>query len=165
MQRAWGDEFFKRTPYESPLQDLMLGLVDLLETDSEESQLMEKEKTSRSPKKICSPTSVSAPNERSTSIYNQPSTPPYSHSRFPQSYDTLDNKRKISDTSFGTGSTETTPTKLVHPEAKVQSLQNTFVKTMINKLWLGNIDVPWAKGRHMFLTYSEFSPASFTAYD
>src|SRR5439155_5578327 len=32
---------------------------------------------------------------------------------------------------------------------------NTFVKIIINTLWLGKVDVPWVKGRHMFLTYTE----------
>ena len=34
-------------------------------------------------------------------------------------------------TSFGTCSTESTPNKLVHPETKMQSLQDVFVETLL----------------------------------
>src|SRR5947207_3039954 len=50
---------------------------------------------------------------------------------------------------------EMTPTKLRQPEAKIQALQNQFVRTIIGKLWQGEIVISWAKGRHMFLTYDE----------
>jgi hypothetical protein len=70
-------------------------------------------------------------------------------------------KRNFSDTSFGTVSAETTPVKLKKPEAYVQSLQNTFVNTIVLELWYGQIDVPWAKGRHMFLTYDKYFTATF----
>ena len=61
---------------------------------------------------------------------------------------------------MGQKSTETTPTKWTQPEAKVQGLLNSFVKALINGLWYGNIDMPWVKGRYMYMTYSE-SPSSF----
>ena len=63
-----------------------------------------------------------------------PETPLYSSPRFPTSYETPDDKRKVSDTSFGTRSTETTPHKLIQPETGVQSLQNAFVTDIINHL-------------------------------
>ena len=145
LQRLRGDTKLERKLYKSPLRDLILSLVDMLETDSEESQHLEKEKHTTSPVvlyNLIEPADANPP----------PSTPQMQPAEFPLA---PTNKRKISNTSFGTRSTETTPTKLLQPEAKVQSLQNTFVKIIINTLWLGKVDVPWVKGRHMFLTYTE----------
>ena len=149
------NESLEMEVHKSPLRDLMFSLVNMLETDSEESQTLEKEKGSRAPAVIYHSIPTTFPTQQ-TSLSQQQSSPLSSHPRLPHSYNMPDNKRKISETSFGTRSTETTPTKLVHPEAKVQSLQNKFVDTIINKLWLGKIDVSWAKGRRMFLSYSEF---------
>jgi len=157
LGRLRGDRSLEQKLYDSPLQDLMLCLVDLLETDSEEIQSLEKEKATMSLAVAYYPISTSISDVESSLPSILPSTPPYSQPRFPQSYHAIDSKRKLSETSFGTRSMETTPVKLVQAEAKVQSLQNTFVKTIINKLWLGKVDIPWAKGRHMFLTYTEFS--------
>jgi hypothetical protein len=140
--------------YNGPLRDFMHFIVDLLETDSEESQSREKEKGTMTPTIIYSPMSDSQLDRGSSTSSTSPTQP-----RYPSTYVTPTTKRKISDTSFETHSTETTPTKLVQPEAKVQSLQNTFVNTIINKLWYGKIDIPWARGRHMFLTYTECIPS------
>ena len=145
LQRLRGDIKLEQKLYKNPLRDLMLSLVDMLETDSEESQHLEKEKHTTSPVvlyNLIEPADANPP----------PSTPQMQPAEFPLA---PTNKRKISNTSFGTRSTETTPTKLLQPEAKVQSLQNTFVKIIINSLWLGKVDIPWVKGRHMFLTYTE----------
>src|SRR5271169_6320179 len=101
LRGAREDEFFKQRLYENPLQDLMLSLVDLLETDSEESQSLEKEKGSQPLTMVHNPIPVLIPDEKNVSISTQPSTPPYSKPRFPQSHDAADNKRKLSETSFG----------------------------------------------------------------
>lgn len=151
LRRIRRDEGVEEKLYNSPLQDFLLCLVDFLETESEEFQSLEKEKGALSLVVAYAP-----PPDVESSSSVLPFTPPYSQPRFPQSYDTVGNKRKLSETSFGTRSTETTPIKLVHPEAKVQSLQNTFVKSIINKLWLGKVGIPWARGRHIFLTYTEY---------
>ena len=160
LQRARGDESIIQKLHDNPQQDVLLLLVDILEMDSEESQYLEKEKGSLTSAVIYHTMSEAVPEEQSSSSAIMPSTPPYSQPHFPLSYETPTNKRKISETSFGTRSTETTPNKLAHPEAKVQSLQNKFVDTIINKLWGGQINVSWAKGRHMFLNYAEFSSFS-----
>jgi hypothetical protein len=160
LRRLRGDKSLENKVRRSPLRGLLLSLVDLLETDSEEFQALEKQKGALSLAVAHAPSStMSIAGGESPSIL--PSTPTYSQPRFPQSYDAVDNKRKLSETSFGTRSTETTPIKLVHPEAKVQALQNTFVKTIIDTLWVGKVDIPWAKGRHMFLTYTEY-PISYS---
>ena len=136
-------------------QSLFLTLADMRETGSKESQ--EREAKKRRQVDVIVDTSVpySIPEEISSSQPITTPTLPYDKPRFPVGNKTPDNKRNISDTSFDAHSTETTPTKLVHPEAKVQSLQNEFVKTILSKLWWGQVDITWAKGRHMFLTYTE----------
>ena len=143
------DELVEAKHYDNPLRNFMLSLVNLLETDSQEAHELDVEKGKGV---VVIRTSDEQPLEPMT----QSTTPPYTHTRFPTSFSTPDAKRKISETSFGTRSTDSTPNKLVQAEAKVQSLQNTFVQTIINELWFGKIVIPWAQGRHMFLTYTEF---------
>lgn len=143
------DEAVEAKHYQNPLRNFMLSLVNLLETDSQEAHERDVEKRKQA-------TTIRASDEPISDSTTQPTTPPYSRTRVPNSFETPDNKRKISETSFGTRTTESTPNKLVHAEAKVQSLQNTFVQTIINELWFGKIVIPWAQGRHMFLTYAEF---------
>jgi len=154
LQRARLDKSIKRKLDGNPLQDVMLLLVDFLETDSQESQTSEKEKRSTTSRLVYNASSQSLPDNQTSSSAEPPTSTPYTQPRLLLSYQTPDNKRKISETSFGTCSTETTPNKLMHPEAKVQSLQNKFVDAIINRLWWGQIDIGWAKGRHMFLTYA-----------
>jgi hypothetical protein len=139
------------------LEDLLLELVGMLDTDTKEHQMREQQKNSQ-PK-------ASAPVIPST-ISGPPHTPPPHHPRFPQSFKTPVNaKRNFSDTSFGAESTETTPTKLTQPEAHVQSLQNTFVNVIMRRLWSrGQLDVPWAEGRQMFLTYDKYFPLTTTLF-
>ena len=128
----------------------MLGLVDMLEADSEESQSLEREKRAFSSQAIYESTLIPA-SESSTTFIS--TSAPHFHS---SSYRTPDKKRKASQSSFEVHSTETTPNKLIQPEAKVQALQNSFVKNIINHLWFGEINIQWARGRRMFLTYTEF---------
>lgn len=151
LRTARLDDAVKDKLDENPLQDLMLSLVSLIETESKES----KERDSGKGKNNAKTASVSIENQKASS--SRPVTPPYTQPRLPNAFETPDNKRKISETSFGTRSTESTPNKLIHAEAKVQSLQTKFVDTIINRLWSGQIDIPWVQGRHMFLTYTEFS--------
>jgi hypothetical protein len=142
-------------------QSLFLTLADMRETGSKESQ--EREAKKRRQANVIVDTSIphSIPEELSSAQKITTPSLPFDKPRFPVGNKTPDNKRNVSDTSFDAHSTETTPTKLVHPEAKVQSLQNEFVKIILSKLWWGQIDITWAKGRHMFLTYTEYlSPHS-----
>ena len=67
-------------------------------------------------------------------------------------------KRDFSDTSFGTRSTETTPSKLSKPESSIQNLQNTLVYDVLDAIYgAAFIRVPWARGRkNMRLNYEPF---------
>lgn len=76
---------------------------------------------------------------------NAPSTP-------------VGNNRVLSLESLGSSSTETTPTKINHPEPLTQNLQNVLIQTLINEVWLGGADVPWARGRRMYLDYRPYHP-------
>jgi hypothetical protein len=152
---------------ENPLQYVLLNLVDLVEADSEESQERERKKSKAAPSEH-----VGGSHSPAYLISEErPTTPQMGQSRIPTSFEctsferTPNNKRKVSETSFGTRSTETTPAKLDHPEAKVQSLQDTFVHTIIAKVWWGRVDITWAQGRRLFLTYTEFVPLPFNADD
>lgn len=132
LRRAWDDDDVATKIDENPLEPVMSSLLDMFNVESLESQRRENEKVKR--------------------IITQ-----QSQSLFPSSFQTPDHKRKISDSSFGTRSTETTPTKLDQPEAKVQSLQNNFVAAIIKDVWwTRRIDVSWGEERRMFLTYSEY---------
>jgi hypothetical protein len=152
LRMARTDKAVKKKLRENHLLSFMLTLVDILETESEESRELEIGKGDT----ITTVTTTSGFNQIISPP--QPITPPYSQARFPSSFETLDNKRKISETSFGTRSTESTPNKLVQAEAKFQSLQNILVETIIDRLWSGQIDIPWIQGRHMFLSYTESLP-------
>lgn len=153
LQMFRGNESLEEKLSGSPLRDMMFSLVDPLETDSEESQSQEKQKNTMASTIIYNPISISQIAEYTPA----PSIPPQSQLHYPISYYTPSGKRKISERSFGNHSTETTPAKLIHPEVKVQALQNTFVKIIINTLWLGKINIHWARGCQMFLAYTEFA--------
>jgi len=101
LRRAWDDDDIATKIDENPLKPVLLSLLDIFNVESLESQLREKKKVKRitQQSRLLSPSSFKTPNH----------------------------KRKISETSFGKRSTETTSTKLDQPEAKVQSLQNNFV--------------------------------------
>jgi hypothetical protein len=153
-----GDESVQDKVSANILEPLLLELVDMLDTDTKEHQTREQQKNSQ-------PKASSAPAIPST-ISGPLHTPPPHYPRFPQSFETPVNaKRNFSDTSFGTKSTETTPTKLTQPEAHVQSLQNSFVKEIMRRLWSGaQLKVPWAEGRRMFLTYDKYYPLTITLF-
>ena len=156
LLRTRSDEEVKLKLSESPLGQFLFGLVSILETDSQESQSLEKAKNTISPVKA-SPTLPSPDHGNDNPLPDLPSTPsPRQHVK--QSDEPVNHKRKISDVSFLTSSTETTPSKLSQREALVQSLQNAFVEEIVKILWLGQIDIDWAKDRKMFLTYGPYSP-------
>jgi hypothetical protein len=152
LRKARYDETVQEKLDANPLKSVLLKLMDLLETDSEESQERERKKF-----KTTSSVSSSEPDPViSQSTNERPSTPQFNQSRLPSSFKTPDiHKRKVSDTSFGTKSTETTPHKLDRPEARVQSLQDHFVEAIIENIWWGQVPIFWAQGRRMFLTYCE----------
>jgi hypothetical protein len=66
--------------------------------------------------------------------------------------------RKASDSSYGPGSTETTPKRLKAPEGDIQNLQNTLVQDVLNALYHDNaVPVSWAKNREtMRIEYRPF---------
>jgi hypothetical protein len=157
LRKARDDETVQEKLDANPLKFMLLKLTDLLETDSGESQERERKKYKKAPTIPSSETSA-LPSTSET-----PSTPQFDQPRLPSSFETPadSNKRKASDpaseSSYGKKSTDTTPHKLDHPEAMVQSLQNHFVAAIID-LWWGKVDISWARGRRMFLTYIEYSP-------
>jgi len=132
----------------SPLLDLLVNLASLHETPSQESQDLEKEKGKQRPQVSYNFSSTESP-----------STPRSSKPRYPISYETPDNnKRKASEASLENRSALTTPTKLLQPEAKIQALQTYFIEVILNRVWGGHIDVHWARGRQMHLSYHECIP-------
>jgi hypothetical protein len=78
--------------------------------------------------------------------------------RQPSSLPSTPQKRDFSDTSFGTRSTETTPSKLTKPESSIQNLQNMLVYDVLDAIYdAAFIRVPWARGRkNMRLNYEPF---------
>ena len=65
-------------------------------------------------------------------------------------------KRKVSDSSFGLKSTETTPQKQIVKEPIIQALQNNFVEDIVEALWSGDeIPLPWVR---VNLTHLEYLP-------
>ena len=67
-------------------------------------------------------------------------------------------KRKVSETSFGTSSMETTPSKLTSPEANIQELQNSLVRDVLKTLYdEAAAPVSWARNRNrMKIRYVSF---------
>lgn len=170
LQRFHSDEEVKDTVYDSPLQDLFLKLVDAMHTDSQESMERMAElrtkpfaiKLERHPLDdlVASDTKLSNASQPDATKIPPGPLPPSDHPRYPMEFTTPAKKRNISETTESTmpsNSTETTPKKMYQPESKVQSLQNKFMETLINKIWKGEVIVPWAQGRKMILSYAESS--------
>jgi hypothetical protein len=128
----------------SPLQDLLVNLASLHETSSQESQDLDKQKGKQISQVSYNPSTT-----------EPPSTPRSSQPCYPTSYQTPDNKRKVSEASLETRSALTTPKKLLQPEAKIQALQKDFIEVILNKVYYGHVGIYWAKGRHMHLSYHE----------
>ena len=165
LSNAHCDTSIRRKFLAGPLRDLMFCLVAMKNTDSQESQDMEREKSKQVRAAVLKPVTESVSTTQALSLAES-SILRTSQPLFPaSSYQTPDHKRKISQASIEELSTETTPHKLLQPEAKVQSLQDTFVHTIINELWASQVEIPWAKGRHMFMTYTESVAFPVTAND
>jgi len=76
--------------------------------------------------------------------------------RMPTTISVTPQKCNISDTSFGSRSTETTPTKMTKPEANIQDLQNLFVEEVLSRLYAGYVPVTFARGRNLTLNYMPY---------
>ena len=138
------------------LKNFLICLAKLQIVGSMESYLQQKNKQKKP--KTTEPTQKEV---TTSDDFPRPQTP-YSEPRFPTSFETPQtNKRNISETSFGSRSTESTPKKLIQAEAKVQSLQNAFVNDIINTLWDGWVKLYWVKGRRMRLQYAEYNPLQY----
>jgi hypothetical protein len=132
LSNAHCDPSIRRKFLMGPLRDLMFCLVAMKNTDSQESQDLERGKGKQAHAVVLKPVPESVPSAQVLSLDESSTTPPSSQPLFPvSSYQTPDHKRKISQTSIEELSTEATPHKLLQPEAKVQSLQDTFVHTII----------------------------------
>ena len=77
LQRARLDKSIKRKLDGNPLQDVMLLLVDFLETDSQESQTSEKEKRSTTSRLVYNASSQSLPDNQTSSSAEPPTSTPY----------------------------------------------------------------------------------------
>jgi len=157
---------------DNPLIDLFITLAQSLQTDSKESQARAKKKvklndeqTSEPPSgQSLPPISTLVLSDQSHSIIScppladRPSTPTDNSSPPLSSFQTPSNKRTVSGTSFGTHSTETTPTRWTQPEVMVQQFQNQFILRIINTIWRGSIRMPWITGRKMVLQYRPSPP-------
>ena len=81
----------------------------------------------------------------------------HSVSSQPDSYPVTPHKRKESDTSFGTRSTETTPKRMKKPETHIQNLQSTLVDDVLEAIEKRNfIKVEWPRNRVLHLTYEPY---------
>jgi hypothetical protein len=81
--------------------------------------------------------------------------------RYPSTLPSTPQKRTTSDTSFGTHSTESTPTKLVKPETDIQQLQNDLVRDVLSAVY-GRFyaGVTWPRGRKLNLCYEPYTAYS-----
>lgn len=173
LRRLHNDEKVKRKVAKSVLRDLVLTLVCTMVTESQESMDRMSELRTKPITTIKLPplpmdtvvASDGVPLDASQPNDTQILPPLLQTSdlpHFPTSFTSPAKKRNISDTTDSTmpsNSTETTPKKMCHPETKVQSLQNKFMEALINTIWMGEVVIPWAQGRKMFLSYDESSPS------
>ena len=157
---------------DNPLIDLLITLAQSLQTDSRESQARAKKKVKLNDKQPSEPPfdqslppiSTLLLSDQSPSILSaplladRPSTPTNNSPDPPSSFQTPSNKRTVSGTSFGTHSTETTPTRWTQPEIMVQQFQNQLITRIINTIWRGSIRMPWITGRKMVLQYRPSLP-------
>lgn len=167
LTRFHNDDKVKRKVAKNILRDLFLTLVGTMVTESQESidrmsELRTSPVTIKPPPLPMASTSV----DRIPSDATQPDATQILPSlqqisnlpRYPTNFTSPTKKRNISETTDSTmpsNSTETTPKKMYHPETKVQSLQNKFMEALINTIWMGEVVIPWAQGRKMFLSYDE----------
>jgi hypothetical protein len=134
----------KNNPLKRTFQCLGFILIQQSkEARERESERAKAEREARVARKLATTNSTTQPGIPSPPI-RQPST-------FP----TTPQKRNISDTSFGARSAETTPTKLVKPEAEIQRLQSTLVDDILEALYDQSfIEVEWAEGRELTIQYT-----------
>lgn len=162
---------------DNPLIDLFVTLAQSLQMDFKESQARVKKKVKLNDEQIIDPsfdqtlppisTLVQSDQPRSvifTPPLDRPSAPIDTSPHPPSSFQTPSNKRTVSGTSFGTLSTETTPTRWTQPEIMVQQFQNQFITRIINTIWRGSIRMPWITGRKMVLQYRPYLPTQRRAY-
>ena len=140
----------------NPLRATFLALSEILIQRSEEAILREAERSKEAREgKAARKIQTSTPkNKDPVPIQMQSVAGP----RAPNTGSSTPQKRNFSDTSFGTRSTETTPTKLVKPEPSIQDLQGVLVRDVLNALYvIPRVPVPWARGRtNMFLSYESW---------
>lgn len=144
--RSHGSDYFVEKMYNNPLKRTFQILGTILIDRSEEEILREAARV----KEIWE--AKAARKKQSAALQTTGSTKDGIHSvsgpRQPSASPATPQKRNISDTSFGTRSTETTPTKLTKPESSIQNLQNTLVYDVLEALYhTDSIRVPWARGR------------------
>ena len=147
----------------NPLGPVFYALSDFLVTPSAEAIEIARSKTSSrssSPKK-------KARVSQTTAGPHHESVTPHELIRIPQSSQLISPSKDLPSTpvgkkrvistesneSYGKRSTETTPTKISHAESLTQALQNTLIATVINQVWLGGANIPWAQNRKMYLDY------------
>jgi hypothetical protein len=66
------------------------------------------------------------------------------------------NKRVFSGESYGQQSTETTLQKMNHAEPLTQALQNALIGILLTQVWFGEVQIPWARNRKMYLDYRPY---------
>lgn len=87
------------------------------------------------------------PNPSKTITVSKPDASDPSSPRQSSTLPSTSQKRNISDTSFGTRSTETTPTKLIKPETDIQHLQDILVANILRVLYGKlHVKVTWPRG-------------------
>lgn len=142
----------------NPLSQFFLSLSDFLVMPSAEATDMIRTKArsrSSSPRKKAK---VSNPiDEDETESYLFEESPPLPSIgpiiSTPPSSCSPENKRVFSGESYGYISTDTTPTKIVHPETMTQSLQDELMKTLIHRIWRGEVQISWARNRKVYMDY------------
>jgi hypothetical protein len=137
----------------NPLKHTFVVLIDMLIQRSQEAidREAERNKAKREAKTARKPTK----DETSIGDDVQSTSDPPSSSTMP----CTPHKRHISETSFGSRSTETTPTKMESPEKNVQYLQDTLVREVIDAVFgPPYVHVKWPRGRtKLRLAYDPFS--------
>ena len=148
----------------NPLDDFFELLAKSLITRSAESiELIQSKTRDESSKKRGSPKKKAKIDQSDDiddipSIDDLPRTPSiqYANPNTVPPATPVSKKCDFSEGSYGSLSTETTPSKLSHPEQHTQELQNCLMRKLIKHIWLGGAEIPWAQGREMYLDYISF---------
>jgi len=140
-----------------PFRNTILALRSCLTQRSKEAHDRDTEQAmlARIAKAQCGIKSLST--SAASSIPSKVSLP-----RLPTTIPATPQKRNVSDSSFGTHSTETTPTKWVKPEASIQHVQINLVEDVLFSLYRGNVPISWARGRRRlpFIQYNAYISSS-----